>query len=178
MAALAAFIRAVDRMNGVIGRWLSWFVLGSVVICAATTVLRYVFNVGFVWTQELYVALFGLNFMLAAGDTYRRDQHVRVDIWYNKRSARGKAWVDAGGVIVLLLPWLAVVAWATVPFALLSWSVLEPSNQSGGLPGFFLLKSAILLFAALLGFQGLAVLARSALLLAGRTDLLPAKAEG
>jgi TRAP-type mannitol/chloroaromatic compound transport system permease small subunit len=175
VAALAAFIRAVDRMNDAIGRWLSWFVLGSVVVCAVTTVLRYAFNVGFVWTQELYVALFGLNFMLAAGDTYRRDQHVRVDIYYNKLTPRGRAWVDVGGVVVLLLPWLAVVVWAGLPFAELSWSVLEPSNQASGLPGFFVLKSAILLFAAVLALQGLAVLARSALFLVGRDDLPVAK---
>jgi TRAP-type mannitol/chloroaromatic compound transport system permease small subunit len=175
VAALAAFIRAVDRMNDAIGRWLSWFVLGSVVVCAVTTVLRYAFNVGFVWTQELYVALFGLNFMLAAGDTYRRDQHVRVDIYYNKLTPRGRAWVDVGGVVVLLLPWLAVVVWAGLPFAELSWSVLEPSNQASGLPGFFVLKSAILLFAAVLALQGLALLARSALFLVGRDDLPVAK---
>jgi TRAP-type mannitol/chloroaromatic compound transport system permease small subunit len=177
VAALAGFIRAVDRMNDAVGRWTSWFVLGSVIVCAATTTLRYVFNVGYVWTQELYVALFGLNFMLAAGYTYLREQHVRVDIYYNRRSPRGRAWVDAGGVFVFLLPWLAVVCWATYPFALLSWSVLEPSNQAGGLPGFFVLKSAIFLFAVLLGIQGLAVLARSALVLARREDLLPPRLE-
>jgi TRAP-type mannitol/chloroaromatic compound transport system permease small subunit len=173
VASLAAFIRAVDRMNDAVGRWASWFLLGSVVVCAATTTLRYAFNVGFVWTQELYVALFGLNFMLAAGYAYCHDQHVRVDIYYDRRSPRGRAWVDASGVLIFLLPWLGVVGWAAYPFARLSWSVLEPSSQSGGLPGLFVLKSAIFLFVILLGIQGFAVLARSALVLVERADLLP-----
>jgi TRAP-type mannitol/chloroaromatic compound transport system permease small subunit len=171
--ALADFATAIDRMNDAVGRWLSWFVIASVALCALTALLRYVLNVGFVWMQELYVALFGLNFMLAAGYAYRLDRHVRIDIYYNRMSRRGRAWVDTAGVLVFLMPWLALVVWATIPFVELSLSVLEPSGQSGGLPGFFVLKSAILVFALLLGAQGLAVLSRGILVLAGRDDLLP-----
>jgi TRAP-type mannitol/chloroaromatic compound transport system permease small subunit len=175
--ALADFARAVDRMNDAVGRWLSWFVLASVVLCALTTALRYAFSVGFVWMQELYVALFGLDFMLAAGYAYRLDRHVRIDIYYGRLSRRGRAWVDTAGVLVFLMPWLVLVVWASLPFVELSLRVLEPSGQSGGLPGFFVLKSAIVAFAAFLGAQGLAVLARGILVLARRDDLLPAAPE-
>jgi TRAP-type mannitol/chloroaromatic compound transport system permease small subunit len=172
--ALADFATAVDRMNDALGRWLAWLVIAGVALCAATTALRYALNVGFVWMQELYVALFGLNFLLAAGYAYRLDRHVRIDIYYNRLSRRGRAWVDAAGVLAFLVPWVALVVWASIPFVELSLRVLEPSGQSGGLPGFFVLKSAIVVFAVFLGAQGLAVLARAVLVLARRDDLLPA----
>lgn len=160
-------------MNEVVGRWISWLVLGSVIVCALTATLRYVFNVGFVWMQELYVALFALNFTLAAGYAYRLDQHVRIDIYLNRMTARSRAWVEGFGVVIFLIPWLGVVVWSAIPFIALSWRIFEPSNQSGGLPGFFIFKSVILVFVLFLGLQGLAVLGRSLLVILEQKNLLP-----
>ena len=54
-----------------------------------------------------------------------------------------------------------------------SWGYFEGSANIGGMPGLFILKSFILLFAALVGLQGLAMAARSVRVLAGRDELLP-----
>ncbi|MGE3931784.1 MAG: TRAP transporter small permease subunit [Rhodospirillaceae bacterium] len=172
MHVIAAFVRAVDRCNDWLGRYLAWLILGSVLVCALTAILRYGFNVGFVWMQELYVVLFAVNFTLAAGFTYARNQHVRVDIFSTRMSERTRAWIEALGFVFLMLPWLVAILYAAWPFVGLSWRILESSGSPGGLPGFFLVKSAIPLFCLVLGLQGLASCGRSALVLAGRRDLL------
>ena len=43
------------------------------------------------------------------------------------------------------------------------------------MPGLFVLKTFILAFVVLVGLQGIAMLARGILVLAGREDLLPAQ---
>ena len=51
----------------------------------------------------------------------QRDQvaegHVRVDIFYAEASKRTKALIDLAGAILLLLPFMLVLAWFAVPSA-------------------------------------------------------------
>lgn len=174
---LVGFVRAVDGVNEWVGRFVAWLTLATVLVCAAVVLFRYAFSVGFVWLQELYVWCYALVFMLGAGYTLRHGGHVRVDIFYANLSPRGKALVELFGTLVFLLPWLAVVAFVSWPYIGASWRILEPSAQTGGMPGLFVLKSALMVFCLLLGLQGLAIVARSVLVLSGRQDLLPPAVE-
>lgn len=178
MRALVGFVRLVDGLNRAVGRLAGWLLFGSVFICAFVAIARYGFAFGRIWLQELYVVLFGVGFMLAAGWTYARDAHVRVDIFWRRWSARTRARIELLGVLLFLIPWLLVLLWSSRGFVALAWSVREPSPQAGGLPGLYLVKTVIPLAALLLLLQGLAALARSLLELAGRTDLLPPPAGG
>jgi len=175
MGALIAFIRAVDAVNEVVGRVVAWLTLGTVAVCFLVVVLRYVFSIGFVWMQELYVWQHAVVFMLAAGYTLLHGGHVRVDIFYARMDPRRRAIVDLIGTLLFLMPWLGVVIFYGMPFLILSWRLLEPSSQSDGLPAFFLLKSVIPTFCVLVGLQGLALAARSVLVLAGREEYAPAQ---
>ena len=177
MRVLVGFVRAVDGLNEWTGRLVAWLTLATVLVCAAVVVLRYAFAVGFIWLQELYVWCYALVFMLGAGFALKHGGHVRVDIFYANLSVRAKAAVDLFGTLFFLLPWLAVVAIVSWPYIGASWQILEPSAQTGGMPGLFLLKSALGVFCVLLGLQGLAVAARSLLVLMGRADLLPPAAD-
>jgi TRAP-type mannitol/chloroaromatic compound transport system permease small subunit len=161
-------VKAIDRINGTVGRLVAWLTLGCVLVCGAVVVLRYAAGTGHVWMQELYVWMHAMVFMLAAGYAYLRNAHVRVDIFYASASARTKAWIDLFGVVFLLLPWLALVAWAGWGYVAYSWATLEQSVQNNGMPGVFVLKSAIIGFAVLLGLQGLAWIGRCVLVIRGR----------
>lgn len=166
--ALSAFVRAVDGLNRQVGRVVGWLTLGTVMVCAAVVLLRYVLKIGFIWMQELYVWIHAYVFMLGAGYALLLDKHVRVDLWLQRQSVRTRAWVEIVGCFAFLLPWIGVLAWVSVPDVARSWAILEVSPQSGGMPGLFLLKTVILAFAILFGLQGLARAARAALLLMGR----------
>jgi TRAP-type mannitol/chloroaromatic compound transport system permease small subunit len=168
--AIAAIARWIDRLNDAVGRALSWLALAVVLVCFAVVVLRYVFGVGYVWMQDLYVWLDAVMFTGVAGYTLLKNGHVRVDIFYRPASARRKAWVDLVGFFVFLLPFVAVVGLWSWPYVEQSWQVFEGSRNSGGLPGLFIVKSFLLVFCLLVGLQGLAMAGRSLLVLAGRRD--------
>ena len=171
MRGLAGFAAAVDWINEYVGRLVSWLTLATVIVCATVVVLRYVFSIGYIWMQELYVWTYALVFLLAAGYTLRHQGHVRVDIFYANASARTKAWVDLFGTLVFLLPWLVLVAWNAWPYVRASWALAEASSQTEGMPALYLLKTSLLVFCLLLGLQGLAVIARSILVLAGQGEI-------
>jgi TRAP-type mannitol/chloroaromatic compound transport system permease small subunit len=165
--ALRGFVRGIDTINDWLGRTVAWLTLGCVLTCFAVVVLRYVFGLGFPWLQELYVWQHAAVFMAGAGYTMLHRGHVNVDVLYGRMSQRRRAWVDILGTLIFLFPWLAILAVTSAPFVLSSWDIREPSSTAGGMPGLYLLKSLLWLFCAVLFLQGLALIARRALFLAG-----------
>jgi TRAP-type mannitol/chloroaromatic compound transport system permease small subunit len=168
MSALVGFIRGVDALNEWIGRTVSWLTLGCVLTCFAVVVLRYAFGIGYPWMQELYVWQHAVVFMAGAGYTFLHRGHVNVDVLYGRLDARRRAWVDILGTVFFLMPWLAVIAITSAPFVLSSWSVREASGTANGMPAMYLLKSLLWVFCALVFAQGLALLVRRGLFLAGQ----------
>ena len=168
MNLLPRFVRGVDALNDWIGRTVAWLTVGCVLTCFAVVVRRYGFNLGFPWLQELYVWQHATVFMAGAGYTLLHRGHVNVDVMYGRLGPRGQAWIDILGTLVFLFPWLAILAWTSAPFVLESWRIREASATADGMPGLYVLKSMLWVMCGLLFLQGLALLARRGLFLAGR----------
>jgi TRAP-type mannitol/chloroaromatic compound transport system permease small subunit len=168
MNLLPRFVRGVDALNDWIGRTVAWLTVACVLTCFAVVVLRYGFNLGLPWLQELYVWQHATVFMAGAGYTMLHRGHVNVDVMYGRLGPRGQAWIDILGTLIFLFPWLAVLAWTSAPFVLESWRIREASATADGMPGLYVLKSMLWAMCGLLFLQGLALLARRGLFLAGR----------
>lgn len=153
----------IDHLTERSGRLLAWFSLGMMVITVLVVILRYLFNLGWIALQESILYLHACAFMLGAAWTLKHDGHVRVDIFYRRLSVRGKAWVDLLGTLLLLLPVCVFIFAISFDYVWASWQLLERSQEAGGLPGVFLLKSLILLQPALLILQGVAEICRNLL---------------
>jgi TRAP-type mannitol/chloroaromatic compound transport system permease small subunit len=173
MQLLAGYVRAISAVNRWVGLILSWLALAVVLVCFAVVVQRYFLHTTQLWMQDLYVWLAGAMFTGVAGFALLRDDHVRVDIFYRPWSVRRKAIADLIGVCIFLVPYVVVVALYAWPFVMRSWRIYEGSANVGGMPGLFILKTFILVFCLLVGLQGLAMAARSILVLTGREDMLP-----
>jgi TRAP-type mannitol/chloroaromatic compound transport system permease small subunit len=173
MRALVGLVRFGEALNGLVGRAAAWLTLATVLICAAVVGLRYAFGIGHIWMQELYVWTHAAAFMLGAGYTFMMNKHVRVDVVYERRSPRTRAWLDLVSTVLFLFPWVAVLTWFAWPYVIASWEIWETSSQVGGMPGLYVMKTIILVFAALMLLQGLVVMARSALVISGNADLVP-----
>jgi TRAP-type mannitol/chloroaromatic compound transport system permease small subunit len=171
---LARTAHRLDWFSEWTGRAISWLTLGMVIVTFTVVVLRYLFNVGWIGMQESITYMHALVFMLGAAYTLRHDGHVRVDIFYQKFSPRGRAWVDLLGTLFLLLPVTLFIAWISWEYVASSWSLLEGSRETGGLPGVYLLKTAIPMMALLLVLQGTSLALRSVLVLLGHEEDAPA----
>lgn len=174
MSFLALLIRLISRFNSLLGQVFSWLSLAMVLVCFSVVVMRYVFASGSLWMQDLYVWMNGAMFMGVAGFTLLKNGHVRVDIFYRPASLRFKAWVDILGSLLFVAPFIWILVQYSLPFVQRSWRFYEGSANYGGMPGLFVLKSFILLFALVIGLQALAMLLRGILVLRNQEQRLPA----
>jgi TRAP-type mannitol/chloroaromatic compound transport system permease small subunit len=115
--------------------------------------------------------------MLGLSVTLASDDHVRVDLLYERFAPKTKAWVDLLGIVFLLLPFLAMLLWYGLPFVADSLATGERSSSPAGLPYRWLIKSMLVSGCARLGLAALARLHRAAALLFFDRDPQPAGAK-
>ena len=137
------------------GSGVAWLVLAMTLVTFAVVVLRYFFNVGWIWLQEVILYLHAAVFLVGAAWTLARDGHVRVDMLYRVWPRRRQVQIDRFGTLFLLLPFCVFTLWISADYVWRSWQLLEGSQEAGGLDGVFILKSLIPIFAVLLGLQAL-----------------------
>ncbi|MGD8340382.1 MAG: TRAP transporter small permease subunit [Gammaproteobacteria bacterium] len=147
----------LKRVSEWTGHVIAWVALPMVLIQFVIVVLRYMFDLGWIWMQEGVLWMHAAVFMLAAAYTLHHDEHVRVDIFYRKLGRRGRTAVDIAGNVLLLLPMMAFLIIASWDYVSVSWSIREGSREAGGLPFPFvpLLKTLIPLTAGLVMLQGI-----------------------
>ncbi|SES67823.1 TRAP transporter small permease subunit [Thalassotalea agarivorans] len=165
MNIITALVHFLDRFSQLTGRVIAWFTLLMVVITFLIVVLRYGFNLGWIAMQESVLYFHGLVFLLGAAYTLKEDGHVRVDIFYQRFSDKGKAWVNLLGTLFLLLPFCVFVFTISFDYVASAWRIMEKSGEAGGLPFVYLSKSYLLLFAFALALQGLSELGKNTLIL-------------
>ena len=135
---VAAFI---DTVNDWIGRVVSWLTLAMVLIGSANAVFRYMGRfTGFDLSSNAYLEsqwyLFSLVFLLGAAYTLKHEGHVRVDVLFARLSPKGRAVINLAGVVLMLIPFCALMIKVSIPAVLNSWAVKEMSPDPGGLPRF------------------------------------------
>lgn len=145
--------QGLRKLVAVSGKLVAWLTLAMVILTFTIVVLRYGFNLGWIWLQESLTYMHVAVFSIAAAWTLQLDGHVRVDIFYADMTPKKQAWVDLLGTLIFLLPFcifLIVMAW---PYVATSWKLMETSREAGGLPLVFILKSLMIALPALLLVQ-------------------------
>ena len=121
MSSLLRISRLIDWINERVGRSVMWLVLIAVVISAGNALVRKLFNTSSNALLEIQWYLFAAIFMLAAGYTFLRNEHVRIDVLTSRLSARGQNIIDVIGILFFLLPMavlilLIIMQQAVVPY--------------------------------------------------------------
>ena len=139
------------------GRFVSWFVLALVILVSYDVGMRYFLSSGSIALQEMEWHLFALIFLIGAAYTFKHDDHVRLDLFYQSRFMNDyrRAWVNLLGGLVMLIPFCTLIIYCSWPFVSLSYISLESSPDPGGLPHRWLLKAATPFGFAMLLLQGL-----------------------
>ncbi|MCU7843740.1 MAG: TRAP transporter small permease subunit [Candidatus Thiodiazotropha sp. (ex Monitilora ramsayi)] len=167
-----------EAVNEWLGRAVSWLSLLMVLVSVFVVVMRYAFDLGWIWLQESVTYMHAALFLVGAAYTLKHEGHVRVDIFYRGFRPEVKAWVDLLGSFFLLLPVCLFIFAVSWDYVAQSWSLLEGSREAGGLDGVYLLKSLILVMAGLLVLQGLAIAIRKMLDLMNTRNSEGGQAEG
>lgn len=140
------------------GRLVSWLVLIMVILVSYDVAMRYLFRSGSITLQELEWHLFSMIFLLGAAYTFKHDDHVRLDLFYQSHYMNDlkRAWVNIIGGILFLVPFCLLIIISSWPFVSQSFIHMEGSPDPGGLPWRWLIKATIPLGFLLLMLQGIA----------------------
>jgi TRAP-type mannitol/chloroaromatic compound transport system permease small subunit len=129
-----------------------------VIITCVIAGARYGFNVTSAAWQESGLYAHAALIMFGSAFAMRENAQVRVDIFYRGWSMKRKAWIDAIGTLIFLLPtcvFLWVMSW---DYVALSWSMKERSTEGDGLAYLYIMKSLLLIGPVLLAIQGMQIL--------------------
>lgn len=140
LVRLEQAINSFSDLMGKISAVLFVIMLFNVFI---NVVMRYVFNDVSIGMQELEWHLYSSVFLLGVSYTLRAGGHVRVDLIYERFSAKSKAVIDMLGCLLMLFPFCALVGWYGIDFARESFELGETSGDPGGLPYRWIIKSVI-----------------------------------
>ncbi|NYT22125.1 TRAP transporter small permease subunit [Alcaligenaceae bacterium] len=118
--------------------------------------------------QELEWHIHAVVVFLALGYAYMRDAHVRIDIVRQRFGARGQAVIELAGLLILMIPFLAVVGYFGWFFVERSYISGEGSSSMAGLGNRWIIKSFLVAGVVLALCAALSVLTRIILFLSGR----------
>ena len=166
MKTLAKFERFITKLNFLFFCCGAFFVFCLIVLMVTSVLARYLFQISYAWFDELLWHTFGLSFLLASAYTLSQDGHVRVDIFYQKYSAKTKAWVEVGGIFFFMIPLCGILAFYGYFYATNSFQTGEISGSPNGLPYRWAIKSVIPFSFLLLLLQGFSHLIKQIIVLA------------
>jgi TRAP-type mannitol/chloroaromatic compound transport system permease small subunit len=131
--ALLKLSAGVDALSTLIGKFIRWLILASVLISAGNAIIRKIFNISSNAFLEIQWYLFAGVFLLGAGFAFMRNVHVRIDFISGKLPKRANTLIDIAGIIVFLIPLCAIMVWLSWPLFYSAWVSGEMSQNAGGL---------------------------------------------
>src|SRR6267142_5960138 len=133
MRPLLALSAAIDLLNQKLGDICNFLVLTACVVSAANAMIRYAFGYSSNGWLELQWYMFAIFVMFGASYTFKKNEHVRVEILYLMLSERGQLWLDLIGTLCFLIPSCLLLAYLSWPFFYQAYAVGELSSNAGGL---------------------------------------------
>lgn len=110
---IAAFVRVVDAVNYRVGRVAMYLIFVLAAILLASTGSRLIFGVPINWALEMSQFLLSAYYLLGGAYSLQIGAHVRMDLLYDRLSARKRAVTDAVTVLFVIF-YLVVLLWGGV----------------------------------------------------------------
>jgi len=159
VSALLQLSRLIDRLNELVGRAVAWLVLAAVLISALNAIVRKAFNTSSNAFLEIQWYLFAGVFLLAAGYTMLRQEHVKIDVILHRFSKRTQIKIEIFGIVAFLAPFVIAVVTLVWPLVVKAYVSGEMSQNAGGLirwPVYAIVPAGFVL----LGLQGISELVK------------------
>jgi TRAP-type mannitol/chloroaromatic compound transport system permease small subunit len=117
--------------------------------------------------QELEWHLHTAMFMLCVGFAYVANAHVRIDLFRDRLTARGKSWVELMGCVFFAIPYIGLLLYLSLDSAYGSYLVGEGSSAGTGLPHRWIIRGCMAAGYLLLLLACVSIMIRHAIVLFG-----------
>jgi len=157
------FTDRIDAVSAKAGEYVAYWGVIAVFAYYYEVLARFVFNSPTNWVHESMFLMFGMQYMMSGAYAYREDQHVRVDVFYTKFSARGKALADVISSVFFFI-FTITLLWTGWRFAADAVANRETSFTEWGIQ-YWPVKLTLPIGAALIILQGVSKLIKDILIL-------------
>ncbi len=167
---LSRLVQLIEALIEWAGKLVSWLTLLMVLAVIGVLILRHGFGLSAIAIKESVTYMHATVFMIGAAYTLKHNEHVRVDVFYQKFSPFKKAWIEILGFVLLLTPvcwFIYYYSYKTVAF---NWALETGSNDPGGIPYLYVLMGLLLVLPVSLFLQGLANCLKNILFLMGQSE--------
>jgi len=157
---MRSILRVVDATSDWGGKISRWLAVTLVAVMTYAVIMRYVFNLQTLWTFELLLMMGASLYAFGYGYAQRYHAHIRVDILYARLSLRGRAIIDVLGGLLIFLPLIIALIYASTSWAGHAWVINERMPLTGWYPPVAPLRTVVAMGFCVLALQGVAQLIR------------------
>ena len=155
MKRLLGIATGIDALLAFFARIGGWFGAVLVLVVCYDVITRYFgvpkpFGLNSTMIQESEYWLHSYLIVLVVGYAYVRNAHVRIDLVRDLTSTRVKCWIEAIGIVLLLVPYSILGLWLAWPYMMQSFQQGEISKSQNGLSHIWLLKGGLMVLFLLL----------------------------
>jgi TRAP-type mannitol/chloroaromatic compound transport system permease small subunit len=101
-AAMRAYVRHVDALNRVVGRFAMYLLFVLAAILLASTLSRLFVGAAFNWALEMSQFILSAYYLLGGAYAVQQDSHVRMDVFYAHLPAKQRAVTDALTIFLVI----------------------------------------------------------------------------
>ena len=149
-------LHIVDTISIWTAKIVKWLSVILVLILSFEVVMRYVFNSPTMWVMQSAMMIGGTLIVLGWSFVLQQQGHVRVDIFYGKLEAKGKAIVNLVGAILILFPFIGLLAYEAAVQTLFSFRMHETMPETAWYPPVYPIRAIVFFGLALFLVQGIA----------------------
>ncbi len=119
--AVKIFVRYVEAVNKVVGKFSMYLVFGMIGILLFESISRTIFNKPHIWVVEMAQFTMAAYYLLGGGYSMILKGHVRMDLLYGRWSEKTRATVDlfTGLFLIFYLVLLLYGAYSSIEYAVM-----------------------------------------------------------
>lgn len=111
--AIRAYVRVIDRASEYVGLVAMYLIFAMVAILLLDAVTRNVIQIPLHWPVELAQFTLAAYYFMGGAKTLKDNSHVRMDLFYDSMSGKGKARMDLLTISCLLF-YLGVMLYGSI----------------------------------------------------------------
>lgn len=117
---VAAYLRWTDRLSDWTGWLATMLIFVMMAVMLADVVSRKFLDMYMLWTLEFLQFVLAAYYFMGGAKTLKDNIHVRMDLFYDRLSERGRAQIDLATVFCLIF-YLGIMFWGSISSLSYSW---------------------------------------------------------
>lgn len=111
---MTKILKNIDLLSKFAGRAAMVFCVLIILVLTYEVIMRYAFNAPTIWAHQTSMILYGTIGMLGLSYVHLHNSHIRVDVFYDHLSRKGKAIIDVIFAVLFDIPLVAVLIYFSI----------------------------------------------------------------